>query len=1537
MGFRTCVAIVVACLCASTAGAEPVTASFTDSQGRRLLYRYELPGEAHPGAPRGVLVIFHGNNTGTQQDMLPPRLRFAKRLAEPVGLVPVVVASPGTKPGTDIRHWYKADQRLIHELLSTHFGGEFRVDHNRVFLVGYSQGACFLNEFVPRFGVHYGGGLLAHCGCFNYRNALWNPPREFASRFRVFVSATTGDFLHSHSLDAYGYYRYTIGLETRGDLAGEGEHCAAGSVPAADVINWLVHGTGLPDEPEHAHLERVALLDHVAGITVDADGALHIVRQPPGVEARLWRSVDRGKSLYPVSRVPGPVVDLDAVDRALFASVRRLNESEEYYQHEEVVGSLYRSVDGGLTFQAVDLPRELASADAVADRRGRLFVATYGDDSGAEVWATEDLGASWTSLGLSATRWMRLANVDPIATTRPEAYVFVGDAPYINQLEIKRVGTATGGDWVDVSKSPSGGRIWRMAWDGGVFLALADSPDDWRTASLHSSVDRGTSWMDVAPPRNSDPFWTGAGLNALGHRQIFVLPTIQDGHLRGAGGSWTRIHGSGSVRTYEDRLDLDINVWDWDHRVAVDQTTGDVYLTAGRGVFRLDGASRSIVLPDPVDADADGVPDVLDEFPADGSEYIDTDGDGVGNNRDDDDDDDGVPDQEDGVPLDQAEVVDTDRDGVGDNRDDDDDGDGISDVLDAFPLDSAEAADADRDGIGNWEDDDDDNDGVADLEDDFPLYPAEWRDTDGDGIGDNADWDDDNDGRNDLHDPAPTIAGRHIPTFGLEVFGGGWGRPGEKPPSIIPIYVPLDRQRVAGVSYPAAEGRSQSYGQLELGDGHNLPVYFMIDNLGGEAVRVYFDRNGNADLTDDGPPTETFIAADPAVDPRFQRRQIDGKAVVDLAYRSGVVVPYALNLTFVFEADGAISSERSFLYSATQWRGEVPVVGGRNVGVRTGDLDSDGIFTGTRDDYSLSDYVYVCVDRTATSADCATGGELFRHGDTFMLDGREVQILVATSGHRVEIGPRARQVPYMPPASHPEWQGFVQVTNRSDEAGIVEIQAFDDAGQRRGPLALELAPRTTRFFNSDDLENGNPDKGLSGTTGPGEGAWRLELASDLDIDALAYVRTTDGFLTRMHDMAGRDRDGRILVPIFNPASNTNQVSVLRLTNPSTEAASVTVRGYDDDGRLGGPVDLRVPARGAREVTAQELEAGAAGLTGALGDGRGKWRLSVESERPVRAMSLLRSPSGHITNLSTPPYEDGGPLHHVSMFPPAGSSTGQGFARVVNRSGTAGRISVVGYDDAGTRHGPVAFEIKPGATVHFNSDDLQRGNAAKGLAPGFGTGTGAWSLEFESDLELDVLGYVRTTDGFLTSMHEAFHRDEGGIWVPTFNPGSNASQISMLRLVNPADSFREVEVQGVDEAGQSPGRPVRFSIPPRGARTVTALELESGTIAGATGALGDGVGKWQLTVKSDGPLRAMSLLRSRTGHLTNLSTLPERFPSRWMATNEKPAATASRRTRARVPSVEDVHAGTVGPNIIVIQTETAGEIHFDLDTLPGPPS
>ena len=40
--------------------------------------------------------------------------------------------------------------------------------------------------------------------------------------------------------------------------------------------------------------------------------------------------------------------------------------------------------------------------------------------------------------------------------------------------------------------------------------------------------------------------------------------------------------------------------------------------------------------------------------------------------------------------------------------------------------------------------------------------------------------------------------------------------------------------------------------------------------------------------------------------------------------------------------------------------------------------------------------------------------------------------------------------------------------------------------------------------------------------------------------------------------------------------------------------------------------------------------------GRLGDGLGKWRLNIRSTADIQVMSLLSSPTGHLTNLSTAP-------------------------------------------------------------------------------------------------------------------------------------------------------------------------------------------------------------------------------------------------------------------------------------------------------------
>ena len=250
----------------------------------------------------------------------------------------------------------------------------------------------------------------------------------------------------------------------------------------------------------------------------------------------------------------------------------------------------------------------------------------------------------------------------------------------------------------------------------------------------------------------------------------------------------------------------------WEETYGLDRTDPADALIDSDG----DGASNGdefLAGTHPFDRDGDFVADADDAFPDDPAEWVDTDGDGQGDNGDTDDDGDGMPDayeighgldpldagdsgtdadsdglanlaefaagtdpqnadsDGDGVvdgsdhfPLDAAEWVDTDGDGQGDNGDSDDDADGMPDTWELTwsfdPLDGSDAAlDADFDGVSNLLEytggthpRDRDGDGVSDAEDAFPTDPTEWADTDGDSVGNNVDLDDDNDGMPDVYE-----------------------------------------------------------------------------------------------------------------------------------------------------------------------------------------------------------------------------------------------------------------------------------------------------------------------------------------------------------------------------------------------------------------------------------------------------------------------------------------------------------------------------------------------------------------------------------------------------------------------------------------------------------------------------------------------------------------------------------------------------------------------------------------------------------------
>ena len=457
-------------------------------------------------------------------------------------------------------------------------------------------------------------------------------------------------------------------------------------------------------------------------------------------------------------------------------------------------------------------------------------------------------------------------------------------------------------------------------------------------------------------------------------------------------------------------------------------------------------------------------------------------------------------------------------------------------------------------------------------------------------------------------------------------------------------------------------------------------------------------------------------------------------------------------------------------------------------------------------------------------------------------------------------------VPLFPSATDETPQGFVRVINHSEVAGQVRIDAFDDSGASYGPVTLFIDAGVVVHFNSDDLERGNAAKGLPDGIGSGAGDWRLQMSTILDVDILSYIRTSDGFLTEMQQTVPAN-EGRHRVSFFNPGRNRDQVSHLRLINPGEEDSEVTITGVDDTGHSRGAVSFSLAAGESRTVSSQQLQAGRGDLAGGLGAGLGKWRLTVVASAPILVMNLLESPSGYLANLSTTPVDADEGEHFVPLFPPKSSLGRQGFLRVINLTDASGEVLIYAVDDD-RRQGLVSLTLEAGAAGHVNSEDLEDGNAAKGLFGSTGAGAGDWRLELTSDLEIEVLAYVRTDDGFVTAIHDIAPRQASHHRIAVFNPGSNTEQASQLRLVNPTAESAQISIRGIDDAGDPGGR-VELVLPPGQSRTFSASHLESGG-GDLQGSLGDGAGKWQLEVASEQPIVAMSLLESPTGHLTNLS-------------------------------------------------------------------
>ena len=221
--------------------------------------------------------------------------------------------------------------------------------------------------------------------------------------------------------------------------------------------------------------------------------------------------------------------------------------------------------------------------------------------------------------------------------------------------------------------------------------------------------------------------------------------------------------------------------------------------------------------------------------------------------------------------------------------------------------------------------------------------------------------------------------------------------------------------------------------------------------------------------------------------------------------------------------------------------------------------------------------------------------------------------------------PYSYALPFLP-AAHRSFSGFLRIMNRGAEMGRVSIMATDDAGMAAGPVEFELGPNEVRHLTSRDLESGVARSGpLLGRLGDGTGDWWVTVTSEIDVLPLAYIRTADGLLAPVTALIPAEEANRYTVLFVNPCRNRAKASRLRIVNPWPELAHVRVSGIDDAGNQSAETDLQIVAGGALTPSACALEE-------EIGQGTGKWRLTLEADRPVWVQSLLVTASGHLVNV-----------------------------------------------------------------------------------------------------------------------------------------------------------------------------------------------------------------------------------------------------------------------------------------------------------------
>jgi hypothetical protein len=515
------------------------TDNFVNSEGRRLQYRYGIPDGVDITEPQPILIYFHGNNEGPQEQMLNMFFPGIANRADHHGLMPIVAASPETRnpPQEETRQWYAEDILLLHEFLQDRLPDHYAVDTNRIYFAGGSQGTCFLHDFMQVYGEYYGGGFYGGCGCYNSPDPTWAPPEDFKERMKVFINSSTGDFLLEPSYRGYAYYKYTIGLDTRGDLEREGAHCVLHWSGMDMALDWFTGKTDIPTEPFEPHWSRISPEPGIGGLALTPGGQLWmVVNDDSSGQAELFRSSDNGDSWQSISTQVGTASGLEILGSKLFLILD---------------DALMVSDDDGQSFTST----EQFTVAMHVDGQGRLY------REGGGLYFSTNEGQSWQDFQLNGM-WTNRDSVLDVSAQRAigQDYWWVGGTVYL--------GNAVDGSMEPVNDTPEGHPA-TAAWDGQALWAIASG-----TLQLFRSTNEGSSWVaiDLPEPLSDYNLRTGSRVTAWGQGEILLRSGFNAAWLsQDNGQTWARVPGLETANAG-----------------AVVASGESIFFTDGDGVFRFD-------------------------------------------------------------------------------------------------------------------------------------------------------------------------------------------------------------------------------------------------------------------------------------------------------------------------------------------------------------------------------------------------------------------------------------------------------------------------------------------------------------------------------------------------------------------------------------------------------------------------------------------------------------------------------------------------------------------------------------------------------------------------------------------------------------------------------------------------------------------------------------------------------------------------------------------------------------------------------------